>query len=48
MSEIKKPNKCPVCRSTKITMNALGDMDCKNCGYNRLSETTRKNDNKNN
>lgn len=37
----KKPSKCPVCQSSKITMNGLGDMSCKKCGYERLSETTR-------
>lgn len=52
--QIKKPSKCPVCRSSKITMNELGDMSCKgkNCNYTRLSEETLnkklENDNRNN
>lgn len=38
--EIKKPAKCPCCRSSRITMNALKDMKCQACGYKRLSDTS--------
>lgn len=39
---MKKPSKCPTgCGSTKITINELGDINCKKCGYTRLSEQTR-------
>lgn len=47
-----KPKKCPKCNSTTITMNSLGDMSCRNCPYQRLSDHTLKrkqeNDNRNN
>lgn len=30
---IKKPTKCPVCQSKKITANLEGEMRCQRCGY---------------
>ena len=38
----KKPSKCPTCGSKTITMNNLGDMNCKKCGYVRLSDYSLK------
>lgn len=48
--KIKAPSKCPVCQSSKIRTNELGDMRCDKdgCSYQRLSATTlqkRQNDN---